>query len=294
MKYVSLITIAILSAVLTMPAQAAEKRNKKASVKVAHTAAMVVDITSKAAFTNNIGMSFVNIPSGSFVMGSCTRDHQCDNKDRYAEEDESPQHTVSIYAFQMGKTEVTLGQFKRFIKAKGNYSLEGNDLFIYYNNSGDNAPVVNVSWNDAQAFINWLNQNGESGYRLPSEAEWEYACRAGLNSKYCGGDDVSKVAGDECLLYGTHEKCPVATKQANAWGLYDMSGNANEWVQDSWHSYREAPTDGSAWEKEGGGGEMRVVRGGSLRAASRDHGGILYFQSDAYRGIGFRLARTLP
>jgi formylglycine-generating enzyme required for sulfatase activity len=153
--------------------------------------------------------------------------------------------------------------------------------------------VENVSWDDIQLFIQKLNALTGKTYRLPSEAEWEYACRAGKDSPYCGGDHLYSVA-----WYGDNSEStthPVGRKQANAFGLYDMSGNVWEWVQDWKHeNYNGAPTDGSAWE---GGGKYRVLRGGSwnydsqnLRAANRYDDG----PSEWSNLSGFRLARTLP
>lgn len=264
--------------------------------------------------TNKIGITMVDIPAGSFLMGSCkvtsaveeenkkrrflgkpALSTQCGHSDSDASDDsEAPQHRVSIRAFQMGKTEVTLGQFKRYIAAAGREDLL-TDKFMKYNAYGDDAPVVMVSWRDAQAFIDWLNKTDGGGYRLPSEAEWEYACRAGGNHTYCGSDNVDAVAwhaGNSNLHQ--HE---VAGKQPNAWGLYDMSGNVKEWVQDCWHdNYIGAPTDGSAWTSGCSSSyDRRVLRGGSWKSSASD-------TRAANRGIttpvfrdnynGFRLART--
>jgi formylglycine-generating enzyme required for sulfatase activity len=250
--------------------------------------------------TNKIGITMVDIPAGSFLMGSCLQDKKaaflgessCANPDPDALPYETPQHRVNVKAFQMGQTEVTLGQFKAFIKATGRSDLVDAD-FIEYNSNGDNVPVLQVSWNDAQDFISWLNKANGGGYRLPSEAEWEYACRSGSNSTYCGGDNLGAVAwyrdnsGNQ-----THA---VGTKQANAFGLRDMSGNVCEWVEDYWHdSYSGAPTDGSAW-LSGGEQKSRVLRGGSWFMNAKDyHAASRDFNSPVTRNIltGFRLART--
>jgi len=263
--------------------------------------------------TSRIGITMVSIPAGSFQMGSCkvTSDMVGENKKRAflgqpalsancagsdpnADDSEAPQHAVRVPAFQLGKTEVTLGQFKQFIAAAGRTDLV-NDDFIKYNAYGDSAPVVMVSWQDAQAFIAWLNQTEGKGWRLPSEAEWEYACRAGGQHTYCGSNNAGSVAWYDDNSRGRQQA--VASKQPNAWGLHDMSGNVWEWVQDWYHdSYRGAPTDGSAWTR-GGKQEYRVLRGGSwfyfariTRAANRDR------NSPRYRGNndGFRVARTAP
>jgi len=219
----------------------------------------------------------VVIPVGSFDMGSNNGDAN-----------EKPVHRVTISrAFAMGKTEVTQGQWK---------AIMGNNPGKF-TNCGDNCPVEQVSWDDAQEFIEALNAKTGKKYRLPSEAEWEYACRAGGQHEYCGSDNLDSIGwyGGLAKPAGNSGKStnPVATMQPNAWGLYDMSGNVWEWVEDSYHdNYNGAPADGSAWQEEDG--MIRVPRGGSWsypqRAAKR--GGS---ESDfRYSTIGFRLARTLP
>lgn len=262
--------------------------------------------------TNKIGITMVDIPAGSFQMGSCKQttamaeenkkrsflgqapiSANCSYLDADAANNETPQHRVNVKAFQMGKTEVTLGQFKKFITAAGRSDLV-SEQFMQANTYGDSAPVVWVRWRDAQDFIKWLNQIDGGGYRLPSEAEWEYACRAGGSHIYCGGNDP-RALGWYGLRRPVH-LLPVAGKQPNAFGLYDMSGNASEWVQDCWNdSYRGAPTDGSVWTS--GDCDLRGVRGGTsfyeanhVRAASRDY---ISLSQNYYGGLGFRLARSL-
>lgn len=219
----------------------------------------------------------VVVPAGSFDMGS-----------NGGEENEKPVHRVTIKrAFAIGKTEVTQAQWK---------AIMGNNP-AKYGACGDNCPVEQVSWDDAQEFIEALNEKTGKNYRLPSEAEWEYACRAGGQHTYCGGDDMNSVGwyGGLATPAGNSGKStnPVGTKQPNAWGLYDMSGNVWEWVQDSYHeSYEGAPADGSAWEEESA--TLRVPRGGSwsyLQPAAKRGGSETDFR---YGTIGFRLARTLP
>lgn len=217
----------------------------------------------------------VELPAGSFDMGS---------KD--GQPDEQPVHQVTISKpFAIGKTEVTQEQWHAVMNTDpSNFS-----------GCGDTCPVEQVSWDDVQLFIQKLNEKTGKHYRLPSEAEWEYACRAGDQQDYCGSDDPNKVAWTSVnsggfLLETPH---PVASKQPNAFGLYDMSGNVWEWVEDTYHdSYNGAPTDGSAWMN----GKMRVLRGGSwgkdlkyARAASRAKFGTSY-RDFSY---GFRLALTL-
>ena len=189
----------------------------------------------------------VVIPAGSFEMGSNSGD-----------KNEKPVHTVRISKpFALAKTELTLPQW---------HSLMGGT-----DPSGPKYAAAG-SWNEVQQYLHLLFQKTGKRYRLPSEAEWEYACRAGERHKYCGSDDADRVAqhGD-----GSKPENVIGSKQPNAWGLYDMSGDIAEWVEDCWNdSYNGAPTDGSAWMS--GDCRYRVDRGGSwmlgefsVRAASR-------------------------
>ena len=218
----------------------------------------------------------VVVPAGSFDMGS----------DK-GEPNETPVHRVTIsHPFAIGKTEVTQGQWK---------AIMGNNP-SKFPTCGDLCPVEQVSWDDAQSFIEKLNTKTGKKYRLPTEAEWEYACRAGAQQEFCGGDTEDNVGwyGGLAKPAGNSGKStnPVATKQANAWGLFDMSGNVWEWVEDVYHdSYKGAPTDGSAWL---GDGTQHVPRGGSWRflQSATKRGGS---ESDyRFNSIGFRLAKSLP
>ena len=195
-------------------------------------------------------------------------------------------HVTIAKSFAIGKTEVTQAQWQ---------AVMGNNP-SNFTTCGDTCPVEQVSWDDVQAYIKKLNAKTGKNYRLPTEAEWEYACRAGEQQEYCGSDSADSVSWNSfnsgSFFFNTPH--PVATKQANGFGLYDMSGNVWEWVEDSYHdNYAGAPTDGSAW----GGNSMRVLRGGSwgydpkfARASSRSKFGTTY----RYYSYGFRLARTLP
>lgn len=278
---------------------------------VAACLALTATLAQAGETTNRIGITMVDIPAGSFLMGSCKHTDSmkeenrkraflgqapltanCSNADPDASDNEAPQHRVSIRAFQMGKTEVTLGQFKKFIAAAGRSDLVIDD-FMKDNAYGDNAPVGHVSWQDAQDFIQWLNKTDGGGYRLPSEAEWEYACRAGGKHTYCGGNDLNALGWyDDNSGKRPH---PVGGKQANAFGLHDMSGNVWEWVQDCWHdSYRGAPSDGSAWTGSCSG-DGRGLRGGSWGFIARyTRAANSYDNSPGNRNsnYGFRLART--
>lgn len=217
------------------------------------------------------GMEFVWIPTGCFQMGSSEGD-----------KDENPVHKVCVKGFWMGKYEVTQGQYQQVM---------GNNPSKF---QGSNRPVEMVDWSNAKVMAEEMSYSTGTKVRLPTEAEWEYACRAGgAHETYCGGggrpDRLAWYNGNSDQQ--TH---PVGQLAANDWGLYDMSGNVWEWVSDTYHdSYNGAPADGSAW----GGGEKRVLRGGSLinvaqsaRAANRSYD--VPAERDAR--FGFRLARTLP
>ena len=189
---------------------------------------------------NSIGMEFVKIPSGEFMMGS----------NKYSEQ---PVHKVTIRTpFLLGKYPVTQKQWVKVMDSNNPSRFKGDDL-----------PIECVSWDDVQKFIQKLNQmEGTDEYRLPSEAEWEYACRAGTTTKYYFGDEVSRL--EEYAWYkrnSSEQTHPVGQKKPNPWGLYDMNGNVWEWVQDSRHKdYEGASLDGSAWENDG---ITKVARGGS-------------------------------
>lgn len=218
----------------------------------------------------------VVIPAGSFQMGS---------NDGGLEE--KPVHTVSVNSFALGKYEVNQGQWK---------AVMGTNPSLAHA-CGDTCPVENISWDKAQEFIQKLNQKTGKHYRLPSEAEWEYACRAGATQTYCGSNDVDSVAVYNKKNKGNSKSHSVGGKQANAWGLYDMSGNAWEWTQDCWHgNYVGAPSDGSAWTNGSCG--QRVVRGGSSRyGAWLSRAAFRTNYDPSFRhsfSSGFRLARIAP
>ena len=199
---------------------------------------------SEKNYTNSIGMEFVLIPSGSFMMGA-------DQESEPADGDEEPRHPVTISkAFYLGKFEVTQSQW---VAVMGDNPSEFK---------GDNMPVDSVSWDDAQAFLQKLNQmEGTDKYRLPTEAEWEYAARAGTESTYSFGNDTADLGDyawyDENSGGVTH---PVGQKKSNPWGLFDMHGNVAEWVQD-WYAQSYQP-DQSIDPQGNPYGRYRVMRGG--------------------------------
>lgn len=249
--------------------------------------------------TNKIGLTMVNVPAGSFAMGTCKPPSNTTclvgKPDVDAFNHEAPQHAVKLTAFQISKTEVTVKQFKLFIAAQHRQNLL-TTRFKDQNRHGDDKPVVMVSWEDAQNFVAWLNKiEPNGGYRLPSEAEWEYACHAGQHQNYCGGINAPYLA----WYNGNSNNRPhaVGKKTPNHFGLQDMSGNALEWIDDCWHdSYTGAPADGSSWSNRCDR-EERVQRGGSWYDYA-EHSLATYRTSDhpAARTeyAGFRVARTLP
>ena len=228
----------------------------------------------------------VVIPAGQFMMGSPERE-----EGRY--DNEGPQHRVTIgQRFAIGRYPVTFDEYDRFCEAKGQKKPEDPGW------GRGRRPAINVSWDDAQAYIAWLSQETNRAYRLPSEAEWEYACRAGTTTRYSFGDAITPDNANYADS-GLGRTSEVGGYPANPWGLHDMHGNIWEWVEDDWHeNYRGAPADGSVWKetKTGSGPRLCVLRGGSwggdswlCRSAFRVGGGSHYRGYD----IGFRVARTL-
>ncbi|WP_173024896.1 formylglycine-generating enzyme family protein [Acidovorax sp. SRB_14] len=272
-----------------------------------------------AVWRNTLGMAFVRIPAGQFAMGSqeapatLARDYPDLEPERFGLlGDEAPVHTVRIRrAFYLGQHEVTVGQFRRFIEASGyrpeseadgtggygynpgydpatsarGDAFEGRDPRYSWRNpgfaQGDDHPVVNVTWNDAQALAAWLSRTEGHRYRLPTEAEWEYACRAGTRTRYPHGDEPQDLVrhantfDQEAARYwprwqahalqgsdGHAFTAPVGSFAPNAFGLHDMLGNAWEWVAD-WHGetyYAHSPRNDPQGPAEG---SVRVRRGGS-------------------------------
>jgi formylglycine-generating enzyme required for sulfatase activity len=243
-----------------------------------------VRFTKPTPFTENlpkgITLKMVNLPAGKFLMGS-------PDSDPDALDYEKPQHLVQVNSFAIGKYPLTQAQYE---------AVMGTNPSNFANNPQN--PVENVSWDDAQAFCKKLSQITGKTYRLPTEAEWEYACRAGTTTRYYFGDDANQL-GDYAWYNGNSQDTthPVGQKKPNAWGLYDMSGNVWEWCEDNWHnSYKNAPSDGSAWLTNDN--NLKLLRGGSwvnppanCRSASRYNGIVLnVFRRDVhYSSVGFRV-----
>jgi len=195
--------------------------------------------------SKGITLEMVGLPAGKFLMGS-------PDSDPDAKSYEKPQHQVKINSFAIGKYPVTQAQYE---------AVMGTNPSKFPNNPQN--PVEKVSWDDAQAFCQKLSQITGKTYRLPTEAEWEYACRAGTTTRFYFGDDANQL-GDYAWYDGNSQDKthPVGQKRPNAWGLYDMSGNVWEWCEDNSHNnYIGAPKDGSAWLTNDN--DYHILRGGS-------------------------------
>ncbi len=304
-------------------------------------------------FTNSLGMRFVPVPAGEFAMGhleaetTWVRDFPEFSRDRFAElVDESPVRTVRISRdFHLGQHEVTVAQFRAFLARSGyvpesirdgtggygynpaynrarsgqGEAFEGRDPRYSWTNPGfaqtDAHPVVNVTWNDAVAMAEWLSKTEGRRYRLPTEAEWEYACRAGSTTRFHNGDDPQRLTeaanvfdADSAANWsgwaryalrgsdGYAFTAPVGQFKPNAWGLHDMMGNVWEWVSD-WHAddyYAHAP---SVDPQGPGQGSVKVRRGGSwhtwslyARCSYRNWNSA----TTRYTLVGFRLLLERP
>jgi formylglycine-generating enzyme required for sulfatase activity len=227
----------------------------------------------------------VALPAGEFWMGSPETE-----EDRF--EFERPRHKVTIaYRYAIGRYPVTFAEYDRFCEATRRQK-PGDEGW-----GRERRPVINVIWHDAQAYAAWLARETGRPYRLPSEAEWEYACRAGTRTRYSFGDAITPALANY-YDSGLRRTSEVGSYPANPWGLHDMHGNVWEWVADDWHdSYKGAPIDGSARMDKGSyHARRRVLRGGSWGDYS-EHCRSAYrirLASDHRNGIiGFRVARTL-
>ncbi len=262
------------------------------------------------------------IPAGSFTMGSSAAEKSWAVSHGATPEsvsDEAPQHKVSLHAFALGKYDVTRSEYAAFVREAGRPTEVGcydngnphspRRAGASWQNPGfsqtERDPVVCVSWQDAQAYVAWLNRKTRRAgsasvnnpYRLPSEAEWEYAARAGTTTRFWWGEDDGAAPAHAWYKENSGGRMhPVGLKPANPFGLYDMAGNVWQWTQDCYaESYANAPTDGSAAET--GDTCLRADRGGSwyypawlLRSATRERNPAGYRDTV----MGFRVAKTLP
>jgi formylglycine-generating enzyme required for sulfatase activity len=272
--------------------QAAAKLTAQvASTRSTLQTARIIDKTGKVTAPVRTGgvsePELVEIHAGGFLMGSNPR------RIPDAQPDEFPQRRVSIKrSFLMGRYEVTFQEYDLFALATGRELPDDRGW------GRGRRPVINVSWKDAVAYAEWLSKQTGKRYRLPTEAEWEFAARAGTTTSYWWGDEVVENRAN-CRgcgsQWGGEQTAPAGSFKPNPFGLYDTAGNVWEWVQDCWHdSYKGAPGDGSAWEEEGCG--QRVMRGGSwgngpedVRSAGRSRN---YPDSRSIH-VGFRLAQDI-
>jgi formylglycine-generating enzyme required for sulfatase activity len=258
-------------------------------------------------WTNSIGIKLKLIPAGEFLMGSPESDSD-------AEDDEKPQHRVRItQPFYLGIHQVTVRQYQRFIEATG-YRTEAeedgeggwgwdagagkpvqNPKFTWRSrifNQTDEHPVVNVSWNDAKAFCDWLSQREGQTYGLPTEAQWESACRAGTTTRFSFGDDEDALG--EYAWYSANSggrTHPVGEKKPNGFGLHDMHGNVWEWCWDGYGNYQRTAVDDPRGAE---GASRRVIRGGSWSInprVARSAGRLWLGPGNRGGDLGFRVAR---
>lgn len=288
--------------------------------------ALMLTANATRAFENSIGMTFVRLPPGKFLMGSPETE-----KDRIGHEN---QHEVEITrAFYLATHEVTIGQFKKFVMEEGyqtDAEKDGQGGFGYNEESGkiegrkpqytwkysgwkvtDDHPVVNVSWKDAKGFCAWLSRKEKKTYRLPTEAEWEYACRAGTKTAFHNGADPERLAEVGNVADASAKEifpnfkaiaakdgyvftAPVGRFQKNGFGLFDMHGNVWEWCED-WYDPGEYKNDSERDPLGPSTGSARVFRGGSWdRASGRCRSAARGGNTPTYRNLilGFRVAST--
>ena len=269
----------------------------------------------------------VVVPAGEFMMGSPSSE---DPRSDW----EGPRHQVTLKSFALGRFEVTRAEYEAFVSAtghpdgnqcrtddgRGNWEWRSRNGASWRDpkfRQGDDHPVVCVSWEDAQSYVGWLSRETREHYRLPSQAEWEYAARAGTSTPWYWGNSssgqcVHANGGDLSLRrkyrriegFGSPASCddgvvhtaPVGSYEVNAFGLFDMPGNVWEWVEDCWHGgYQGAPSNGTAWVRSGDC-DLRVLRGGAWQGRPSRLRSAHYVReptSDRVGTIGFRVARAL-
>jgi formylglycine-generating enzyme required for sulfatase activity len=287
-------TVASLAVVMLAgvpPAPKAEQDRKRAEEETKRAELEVLQPGRLFRDCMDICPLMVVLPAGEFTMGS--------PPDEVGRRDtEGPQHRVTIARpFAVGKYEVTFAEWDACAAGGGcNSRLAGRDEGW----GRGRRPVINVDWSDAKEYAAWLSRKTGKAYRLLSEAEWEYAARAGTTTPYAFGDKILDwSAGKLRAQYGARMTAEVGSFPANRFGLHDMHGNVWEWVEDAWHcNYEGAPTDGSVWSERYP--VYRVLRGGgwplsspgNLRSASRRSSNVPRF-GNRTPYVGFRLARAL-
>ena len=246
---------------------------------------------------NGVSLTLMLIPAGEFVMGAPPEEPR-------SRDNERPQHRVRLSQFLLGRYPVTQAQW-RVVAGYDQNTRELNAEPSRF--KGDNLPVEGVSWEDAQEFCQRLSDQTGKDYRLPSEAQWEYACRAGTETPFHFGERITT----ELVNYNGNasyngspkgeyrgETIEVGSFPANDWGLHDMHGNVWEWCKDDWHdTYNGAPSDGSAWVESHLTKTSRLLRGGSwyvnperCRSAVRNH----YSRGFSNDDVGFRVCCVPP
>ncbi|WP_431477167.1 SUMF1/EgtB/PvdO family nonheme iron enzyme [Massilia eburnea] len=312
--------MAQLKAEAAYRAEQERHRKEQAARKAAELAALLPTASSPVAdaegvlrdrFTDGsgVGPDLVLIPTGRFQMGSSEHEHKIAVKAGAQKtwlDKELPAHWVGIeQSFALGRYPVTVGEWRAFVSATGWQSKLDVDWQQPGFAQDDRHPAVCVSWHDAHLYLQWLSEKTGQDYCLPSEAEWEYACRAGSHTAFSFGDEITPEHanydghftyndGPKGICHGGTTR--VGSYQPNPWGLFDMHGNVWEWTQDTVHdNYLGAPIDGSAWE-QGGDKARRILRGGAwlyqpryLRSALRN-GYSALLANDV---VGFRVARKL-
>jgi formylglycine-generating enzyme required for sulfatase activity len=253
--------------ILKVPKQDGEKRGGETGMRE-----RASESSKGKTFTNSVGIKFVYFPPGTFVMGSPAYE-----SGRLG--DEAQHHVTLTKGFSMGATEVTQGQWKKVMGTNPSH----------YENCGGDCPMESVSWNDVHEFIRKLNEMEKTDkYRLPTEAEWEYACRAGSSGPYAG--DLNSMGWYGMFPLFSQPR-PVAQKKPNAWGLYDMHGNVDEWCEDWWGEY---PSWSVTDPKGPNVGRHRVMRGGAF-VSGRDYARCARRGWDSPEDrsdiLGFRLVR---
>lgn len=253
---------------------------------------------------NEVSLTLMLIPAGEFIMGA--PEEEPDSKD-----DERPQHRVKLSSFFLGRYPVTQAQW-RVVAGYKSVERELNPELSEF--KGDNHPVEQVSWDDTQEFCQRLSRKTGKVYRLPSEAEWEYACRAGTTTPFHFGETIMPVLAnydteysynyiefsyiDNLIAESRGETTEVGSFPANDWGLHDMHGNVWEWCEDNWHgNYERAPMDGNAWVDANREETWRVLRGGSWDVDPRDCRSAVRDSNkpkNRYFNLGFRVCCELP
>jgi formylglycine-generating enzyme required for sulfatase activity len=240
-------------------------------------------LLTRVGVLSAIEPEMVSVSAGLFQMGSPQEE-----AGRY--QNEGPVHTVTFARpFAIGKYEVTFAEYDRFAAATGR-PLPSDQKW-----GRGSRPVINVSWQDAKAYATWLSEKTGKEFRLPSESEWEYACRAGSKTAFFFGDDSERLSEFAWFYDNSANKTnPVRKKKPNAWGLYDIAGNVWEWVEDDWHeSYLGAPSDGSPWVIDPNSA-YHVVRGGGWEdLAEGCRSAVRYRNRSGMDYVGFRLSMSV-